>query len=90
MANLSQNEKAEASAISSESSSEEVTKVDKLLSDEHDPDAGKSDEERAAIVRPSLSPIGTKLTSPTGKEVDAQGRPLAYPMAMLVVSTLLP
>ena len=51
MADLSQNEKAEANAIYSESSSEEVTKVDKLLSDEHDPDAGKSDEERAAIVR---------------------------------------
>ena len=55
MADLSQNEKAEANAIYSESSSEEVTKVDKLLSDEHDPDAGKSDEERAAIVRLSNS-----------------------------------
>lgn len=58
MADLSKNEKAESNGLYSESSSGELDKVDmvdkvnNLLSDDNDPDAGKSDEERPAVVIP--------------------------------------
>lgn len=67
MADLSKNEKAEGNGLHSESSSDELDKVDKgdkidnLLNDENDPDAGKSDEERAAIVMLSRADTGVRL-----------------------------
>lgn len=64
MADISKTEKAEATGVTPESSSEETEKVHDLLSDENDPDAGKSEEERAAIVsiiRPNKESFLTKM-----------------------------
>lgn len=61
------------------------------LDDLDDPDAGKSPEERAAIVRrPSWTAAFVLANRRIGQEIDAQDRPLAYPMALLTISVKFP
>lgn len=51
MADICENEKADVTEQSSESSLDKEDTIHDLLRNENDPDAGKSDEEKAAIVR---------------------------------------
>lgn len=60
------------------------------LTELHDPDAGKSPEERARIVSCHFTLEVIKTDSITGQSLDAQGRSVVDSMAMSFVSAVVP
>jgi hypothetical protein len=74
----------------------EEKKIGDALEERHtienlpDPDAGLSDEERAAQVCPSLSFVTLLANATIGSQTALETRPKAHPMAFILVPHLLP